>query len=197
LMRSEGKLTATLLPGFWAHAAIYLGEGDDLPALGVPAPGDAGQDPALGVVIEGVSPRVRIASLETCLDADHVLVLRPCLSTGTLREALQESLCHLGKPYDFEFDFNLSNRMVCTGLVYRTYQGRAGIDFQLIKRLGNFTLTGDDLVRQAMQPRSDQFNAFEPVVLVLRRTRGWMWCRQPARVRTLISRIEKGWRPFH
>ena len=35
LCRAEGKLTAALLPGFWSHAAIYLGSRGELEALKV------------------------------------------------------------------------------------------------------------------------------------------------------------------
>lgn len=195
LMRSEGKLTAALLPGFWAHAAIYLGGREDLSALDSRQAKQTESDPDLGFVIEGVSPRVRIVSLKTCLDADHVLVLRPQLSAETIQEALHEALRHLGKPYDFEFDFNLSNRIVCTGLVYRTYHGRGKIEFALIKRLGNFSLTGDDVVRQATQRSTGEPGGFQPVVLVLRRRQGWTRIVQAERIRTLLSRIDKGWRP--
>src|SRR6185503_4021399 len=33
LVRAEGKLTTALLPGFWPHAAVYLGEREDLARL--------------------------------------------------------------------------------------------------------------------------------------------------------------------
>ncbi len=195
LMRSEGKLTAALLPGFWAHAAIFLGGRDDLTALDRHQSELAETDHAHGFVIEAVSPRVRVVSLRTCLDADHVLVLRPQLSPETIRESLREALRHLDKAYDFEFDFNLSNRIVCTGLVYRTYHGRGDIRFELVKRLGNFTLTGDDVVRQAMQGISGAPGGFQPVVLALRRGQGWTFAGQAGRIRTLLNRIDKGWRP--
>ena len=196
LMRSEGKLTATLLPGFWAHAAIHLGTRDDLAALDAGRARVAEEDRGLGLVIEAVSPSVRIVSLRTCLDADHVLVLRPRLAQQPLREALGEALRHLGKAYDFEFDFNLSSRIVCTGLVYRCYHGRGDIKFDLIKRLGNFTLTGDDLVRQALSADPPNLSGFEAIALMLRRMDGWRLSQEPNRIRTLLRRIERGWRPI-
>jgi len=189
LMRSEGKLTAALLPGFWAHAAIHLGSREDLAALDSTQANAPEEDQFCGFVIEALSPCVRIASLRRCLDADHVLVLRPQLPPEVTCDALKEALRHLGKAYDFEFDFNLSNRIVCTGLVYRSYHGRGDIEFSLVKRLGNYTLTGDDLASQSL------VTGFEPVALVLRREKGWQLTRDPRRIRTLQRRIEKGWRP--
>ncbi len=196
LMRSEGKLTAALLPGFWAHAAIFLGDREALSALNPEQAKEAETDARLGFVIEGVSPCVRIVSLKTCLDTDHVLVVRPLLPPEAIGEALSEALLHLGKPYDFEFDFNLSSRIVCTGLVYRAYHGRGAIQFHLIKRLGNFTLTGDDLAAQALASGAGQSAGFAPIALLLRRKSGRQLARAPRRIHTLLHRIERGWRPI-
>jgi uncharacterized protein YycO len=154
------------------------------------------EKPGWGYVIEAVSPSVRVVSFNQCLDADHVLVLRPRLEPDAIREALTEATRHLQKPYDFEFDFNLSSRIVCTGLVYRSYHGRGDIEFNLIKRLGNFTLTGDDVARQALADGARQVSGFEPVALVLRRTDGWHLSADEKRVRALLRRIEEGWRPM-
>lgn len=196
LMRSEGKLTTTLLPGFWAHAAIYLGSHDELSALDSERAKEAEGDQGLGFTIDVVSPCVRIVSLKTCLDADHVVVLRPALSTDGSREVLEEALRHFGKAYDFEFDFSHSNRLVCTGLVYRSFHGRDGIRFDLVKRLGNYTLSGDDMVSQSLAPQDKSATGLTPVGLVLRRTDGWQLIEDSRRISTLLKRIQKGWRPI-
>lgn len=176
LMRAEGKLTASLLPGFWAHAAIHLG----------------GEEP----IIEAVSSGVRIVSLEECLDADHVLVLRPNLTPGETQAALDEARRHLGKPYDFDFDFNLSSRLVCTGLVYRSFHGRGAIRFDLRKRLGRQTLTGDDLVAQATAADKSGNAGMDPVLLILRGGKDWQWEEATDRIRVLLQQISQGWRPL-
>ena len=83
----------------------------------------------LGCVIEGVAPCVRICPLETSLHADHVVVLRPNVPRADITAALGEAFGHLGKPYDFEFDFTVTSRIVCTELVYRCYHHRGPIQF--------------------------------------------------------------------
>ena len=87
-----------------------------------------------------------LTPLEKCLYVDHVAVLRPNLSEAEGRAALVEAFSHYGKPYDFEFDFNVTTRLVCTELVYRSWHLRGGISLSLTKRLGRFTLSGDDIM---------------------------------------------------
>jgi len=55
------------------------------------------------------------------------VVLRCALESKYVAHAIGEALGHLGKPYDFEFDFNQSSRIVCTGLVYRSFHKRGAI----------------------------------------------------------------------
>ena len=207
LCRAEGKLTAALLPGFWSHAAIYLGSRAELEALNMRAQPHAARHwdeisenaGPLGCVIEAVAPCVRISPLETCMNADHVIVLRPAVSREEIAAALGEAFGHLGKPYDFEFDFNVSSRIVCTELVYRCYHHRGPIQFPLVKRLGRFTLTGDDVVNLAL----DELNKagdlghgpLRPVGLILKRRDGRAHAVRPERIVPMLRRIRGGWRP--
>lgn len=71
---------------------------------------------------------------------------------------------HLGKPYDFEFDFNVSSRIVCTELVYRAFHARGGIEFKLTKRLGRWTLSADDLMDQAREVHSAGMATLVPLM---------------------------------
>lgn len=207
LCRAESKLTAALLPGFWTHAAIFLGSQEDLAGCDRSAGGPAGLwdsipmglDP-LGFVVEAVSPRVRVAALEQCLRADHVVVLRPNLSPVQTAAALQEALRHVGKPYDFEFDFSCASRVVCTELIYRSFHRRGGCVFPLVKRLGRFTLTGDDLVGYALDTiqrlGGDSLAApLRPIALRLLRRDGQVHAVAADRIMPLLQRIRRGWRP--
>jgi hypothetical protein len=207
LVRAEKKLTTALLPGFWAHAAVYLGRGGEWDELRIEAGVEdddvgGGREEAsrFGVVVEAIAPQVRINSLAHCLQGDHVLVLRPELEAGELRAALVEALAHLGKPYDFEFDFTLSTRVVCTGLVYRAFHGRGSIRFELVPRMGRFTLSGDDLVHQALDACRAVEGAggvpFQFAALALKRRHGRVEFVPARRISTLLGRIRRGWRPL-
>jgi len=207
LCRAEGKLSAAMLPGFWSHVAIYLGSRRQLEALQVHTQPHAAKHwdafpmpPApLGWVIEGVAPRVRICPLETSLHADHVVVLRPNVSAVDLAAALGEAFGHLGKPYDFEFDFNVSSRIVCTELVYRCFHQRGPISFPLVKRLGRFTLSGDDVVHLALDGLAmadgPRHAPLQPVGLILKRSDGEAHMVPAQRIVPLLQRIRVGWRP--
>jgi len=207
LVRDDGRLTAALLPGFWTHAALFLGGRTDLEVLGLRShphvvrhwheiPENSGP---MGLVIEALAPCVQLNPLEKCLRVDHLVVLRPMLSERDIAAAIGEAIGHLGKPYDFDFDFNNSSRIVCTGLVYRSYHNRGTIIFSLTKRLGRFTLTGDDIIAQALDGTGESGGArivpFQPVALVLKRRDGQPHAAPPERILPLLCRIRRGWRP--
>ena len=173
LVRADEKLTAQILPGFWSHAAIYLGTRKEFLAAGL-AMDDRRQTafamngPDTPIVIEAIAPKLTISTLDKSLFGDHVVAFRPNISRLMLESALQEAFAHLGKPYDFEFDFNVTNRIVCTELVYRSFHKKGPIQFTLVKRLGRFTLTGNDIVHYALD-HLDKGEPFHPVALFLKR----------------------------
>lgn len=207
LVRAEKKLTAAILPGFWAHAALYVGSPEELQRLGLaehPYVRKHWQElstheQGLGCVIEALAPQVRLQSLQNCLSADHVVVFRPTLPADQRAAGLAEAFGHLAKPYDFEFDFNVSTRIVCTELIYRCYHGRGRIDFPLVKRLGRYTLTGDDiatLVAAALARGGQSAPApFELVAMALKSGDGEAGFVERADLLSTLQRIQSGWRP--
>ena len=142
---------------------------------------------------------MQLNPLDKCLQVDHVVVLRPALPASDIASAIGEALGHLGKPYDFEFDFNNSSRIVCTELVYRSYHNRGTMTFSLTKRLGRFTLTGDDIIALALDGMGESGEGkivrFQPVALVLKRRDGQAHTAPPERILPLLRRIRQGWRP--
>jgi hypothetical protein len=206
LVRAEKKLTAAILPGFWAHAALFVGGQRDLEALGVAShffvqkhwAKIAVQDGGLGCVIEAISPSVRIQSLDKALRADHVVVLRPVLSAEQVAGAVREAFGHVGKAYDFEFDFNVSTRLVCTELIYRCYHHRGSIEFPLIKRLGRYTLTGDDIanfVLKSLPVLPPGQPGFSLEAMALKIGDGEAQFIQKGELPETMRRIQSGWRP--
>jgi glycerol-3-phosphate O-acyltransferase/dihydroxyacetone phosphate acyltransferase len=204
LVRAEQKVTTALLPGFWTHAALYLGTTEEVAKLATSLPSDvhhgwenqssAGQ--RFGLVLEAISPGVILSPLEKCLFADNVLVLRPHVDEQERAAALQEALGHIGKPYDFEFDFSTTTRLVCTELVYRSYHGRGSITFQLVKRLGRFTLSCDDMVNQWLESLDrGEPERFTPAALALQAPDGRAHFIPPGDAVAVLRAIRDGWRP--
>ena len=161
LERRNWYLSNAFLPGFWPHAALYVGRLDDLLEL------DIADDPTVQpfleeyletaadgrdhTVIESVSEGVIFNSLTESMHADYVAVLRPRLSHEEIGEAIVRAFRHHGKPYDFEFDFFTSDKLVCTELVYRAYEGM--LQFDLVRVMGRDTLPALELVRKYNRER--------------------------------------------
>jgi hypothetical protein len=129
LERRNWFLSNAFLPGFWPHAALYVGTEDDLKGLGIATKPDVvnrleeyrspAHDGESKVVIESISEGVSFSSLSEATRADYIAVLRPRLSKEEKAKAIWKAFSHQGKPYDFEFDFDTQDKLVCTELVYR------------------------------------------------------------------------------
>ena len=87
-------------------------------------------------------------------------MLRPQVPETTVRQAIERGIVHEGKKYNFDFDFFTSDRLVCTEVPYRCYDGLGGIQFPLTERAGRKTLSAEDLLDFALDAE-----AFEPVAI--------------------------------
>jgi hypothetical protein len=167
VVRKEHALTNYFLPGYWPHAALYLGHGEALARLGIDRQENV-QPRMHGLlacdtaeprrVLEAMKDGVLVRSIESPLRSDSLVVLRPRLAPDDIAAALARGLFHEGKPYDFDFDFTRSDRLVCTEVVYRSYDGIGGISFQLKRRAGRMTLAAEDLLAMARAREG-----FEPI----------------------------------
>jgi hypothetical protein len=160
--RRNWYLSNAFLPGFWPHAALYVGTPKDLRRLGIADAPEVrtwadrhaakdvhGESPT---VIESVSEGVILNTLSHSMHADHVAVFRPRVPDGMIGQAIVRAFTHLGKPYDFEFDFFTSHQLVCTELVYRAYEGF--IHFDLVRVMGRDTLPALEIVRKWARERT-------------------------------------------
>ncbi|MAV36471.1 MAG: hypothetical protein CMJ59_13570 [Planctomycetaceae bacterium] len=157
VVRKEYALTNYFLPGYWPHAALYLGDRQQLRALGDPPQRlRSGWDQLLASdetgprVLEALKDGVRVRGLDSPLRSDSIVVLRPQLQLTELVEGLARGLVHQGKAYDFDFDLKRSNCLVCTEIVYRSFDGLGNIRFALQQRAGRATLSGADLIAMAL-----------------------------------------------
>lgn len=170
--RKEHALTNYFLPGYWPHAAFYIGQTSQLEQLGIASHENGrprwnrlldcdSNEP--GRVVEAMKDGVWIRSLASPFTADAITVIRPRVSQEDVTLAIGRALFHDGKSYDFDFDFTRSDRMVCTEVAYRAYEGLGGVHIPLTKRAGRMTLSAEDLLRMAVsQQHFEVVAAFAP-----------------------------------
>jgi len=153
LVRREWYLSNVGLPGFWPHAALYVGtpaeravffddpevrawvrsEGEvsgELDALLRTRSPQAArtaiapfEDGHDPRVVEAISEGVSFTSLEHAAGGDSLVVLRPRLPKSARARAVARAFHYAGRPYDFDFDFRTDAALVCTELVAKAYEG--------------------------------------------------------------------------
>jgi hypothetical protein len=135
LSKEDLKLVNVLIPGFWSHAAIYVGD---------------------RIVVEAVGRGVVKTPLcQWILGKDHVAVLRFKDATEDQSKAAAELSCTLvGQPYDYSFSSG-NKAWYCAEVVWYAYDKSMGgfKEFTLRETLGAQTVTP-----------SDFFNASDKVI---------------------------------
>jgi|TARA_B110000037_G_scaffold222744_1_gene299244 hypothetical protein len=131
--RHRDALSNVFLPGFWPHAALYVGE---------QAEG--------GNVVEAKKDGVLLRELDETLKVDSFVVLRADVDEQVLCEVVSRAMSHVGKLFDFAFNFRQTDRLACTALVYRSWHGLAGMEFKLDEQAGRFCLPAEDLIDQTL-----------------------------------------------
>jgi hypothetical protein len=140
ITRHDDALSNWFLPGFWPHAALFVGEFDDHPT----------GEKFGASFLESKKDGVKIRHEEETLAVDALVVLRPPLTKTDLQRALSRAISHRGKPYDFLFDFRTADRLVCTEVVYRGYHGIGPIRFELREVGGRLCLPAEEFLNQAL-----------------------------------------------
>ncbi len=138
VVRKEFAVTNYFLPGYWPHAALIVGD-----------PSSTSHP-----VLEAMKDGVRLRPMASPLASDSVVVLRPRLTMPAIATALERALVHEGKPYDFDFDFTRADRLVCTEVVYRAYDGVGEMHFELEQHVGRPALGAEALIRSSLSGRN-------------------------------------------
>ncbi|MFC1452445.1 YiiX/YebB-like N1pC/P60 family cysteine hydrolase, partial [Verrucomicrobiota bacterium] len=168
LERRNWYMTNVGIPGFWPHAALYVGTPDEVDAFcgGV---GDL-QSPTASAwleqhcpaavanwrtavdgqarVIEALRDGVVFTSLERSANADYLAVLRPRVSRGDVLQTIRAAFTHAGKPYDFNFDFATDGALVCSELVYKAFKGHGDLNLELSTLNGRLILPPNLIVKK-------------------------------------------------
>ncbi len=163
ITRHDDAMSNLFLPGFWPHAALYIGTEEQRSEIGIDL--ELGQENLSNnqgevQILEAKKDGVKLRHLDETLAVDAFVIFRPQLDLASLKKALQKALQHRDKKYDFLFDFNIPQRLVCTEVVYRGFHGVANIEFHLSRRSGRYCLSAEDLINQSMMA-----NYFKPVAI--------------------------------
>lgn len=181
LERREWYLSNVGLPGFWPHAALYIGTEveraiffldadvqDWVRQQGV-ASGDFNvllqqrypaaytnsarlqEDDHFVRVLEAISEGVSFTTLEHSASCDALAVLRPKLAKIEKAQAILRAFHYAGRPYDFNFDFSTDAEIVCTELIYKSYEpanGFTGLKLPTVEMLGRQVTPANEFVKQ-------------------------------------------------
>jgi hypothetical protein len=107
LRRTEGTTSNWVIPGTWGHAAIYAGDGK---------------------IVDATTHDVREIDLKSfCDEGDAVIVVSPKNLTEQQRaDSVSYAKQQIGKPYDFDLEFEDDSRFTCTELVESSLRAASG-----------------------------------------------------------------------
>ena len=154
--RTPARATSNFIPGFWTHAAIYVGTEEDLRYYGIwdhPLVRNHQERIKNGAsAIEALRTGVEINSLESFRDADtfSTIRLKVPLNHEQTRAHLLTAFAQLGKIYDFSFDIQSGKKIVCSELHYITFTEVPFNTSQILKRQ---TISIDQVAEQALTNR--------------------------------------------
>ena len=152
ITRHDTAFTNLFLPGFWPHAALYVGTVEQRESIGVQVSAETESKWCDHLcVLEALKDGVRFRPITETLAVDNFLVLRPNLSVQDIKLGIERVVRHEGKLYNFDFDFFSSDRLVCSEVVYRAFDGLGDLAFPLTERAGRHTLSPEDMVEFAIE----------------------------------------------
>jgi hypothetical protein len=154
LERREWYMTNVGIPGYWTHAALYVGNAEERKgffsdAASIPWVTQKGADSleellkstyplayeqskqttgdgTKPAVIEAIAKGVMFTSFEHSAHCDALAVLRPKIDKSEKARAVFLAFGYLGRPYDYDFDFATDSRLVCSELIYKVYAPDVG-----------------------------------------------------------------------
>jgi len=152
LQRREWYASNVGIPGFWTHAALYIGSPDERTVFfrnqglskwfAEQGSKDGTLDGLLRSlypnhyrlsmvpqeekhiprILEAIGEGVSSTTLEHSASADSIVVLRPKLTQKAIAQAILKAFHYYGRPYDFNFDFRTDSELVCSELIFKAYQ---------------------------------------------------------------------------
>jgi hypothetical protein len=157
LEKTPFRLTDKFIPGHYGHVALWVGTYNDLVKFGLADHPliKNNKFPLLSgkSIVEALRPGVQLNSLEHFLNIDDLLVIRPTfLSDTEKRDLLIHALEQIGKDYDFNFDIETNDKIVCSEIAYAVFPK---IDWPTENKWGRFTISPDQVAKKALDGSFD------------------------------------------
>lgn len=159
LEKTPFRLTDKLIPGHFGHVAIWTGTEAELINIGIwenayvkpyatelnssANPNSKNEHQ----IIEALRSGVQLSTLDEFMNIDDFAILRPIFKEGAdenEKEALLMAFRQLGKKYDFNFDVNTTDKIVCSELAYVSFPT---IDWPTEKTLGRHNISPDNVAK--------------------------------------------------
>ncbi len=155
------RLTDKFIPGYYGHVAIWLGNPEELFELTVEFEGRMIQlldhpdvTPHLEalsqgkMVLEALRSGVQMNTFEHFLDVDDLVVVSQKKEFALTGEHVLRAFQQVGKPYDFNFDVETEDAIVCSEIVYTVFPDT---QWPIDREVGRFTISPDHVVWKAVQ----------------------------------------------
>lgn len=174
IQKREWQLSNVGIPGFWTHAAIYVGTPEERIRYFSKEENDLifskmqSHRPD-GAVIETIKDGVVLSSFFKSAKADSLLVLRPALTVKQKASVIAQAFDFLGRPYDYDFNFNTDSSFVCSELICTLFEPVLFPPNQTFPRsdvAGNILTSPNDIVAYFSRHLSDEHPPFEFVLFL-------------------------------
>ncbi len=165
LEKTPFRLTDKFIPGFWGHAAIYVGNETQLKKLGIwdnPIVLKYREEIRKGkVIVEALRSNVAFNSFQhfTNIDDYAQLRLNKELTIEKKKEMILRVFAQIGKKYDFRYNVESSEKIICSELHYIIFDN---VRFNTKRIMGINTISVDQVAEQGLKEE-----AFYPVNLYL------------------------------
>jgi len=163
LEKTPFRLTDRLIPGFWGHAAIWVGTETELRELAIWDHKRVRQYHKQLMNNQRVAEALRegtvLNTLSDFMNIDDLAVLRRNnVTQNEKRKVLIRAFRQLGKSYDFNFSVETNDRIVCSQLIYLAYPDIAWPTEYIA---GRYTISPDNVAAKSLDN-----NLFEIVTLI-------------------------------
>jgi len=152
LEKTPFRLTDKFIPGHWGHVAIWIGSEDELKKLGIwkhPLVIKHHKEIRGGnSVVEALRSGVVMSPLKKFMNIDDIGILRVVANQQkNMANNILLALRQVGKDYDFNFDVESSDKIVCSELIYISF---TSIKWPTVNTLGRYTISPDNVAVKAL-----------------------------------------------